>query len=135
MKKVMLLVLAVLVGAIVMAAGCTSPSTSSPSPSSSQPQTSTAGQSTVTTKDPISQSNIAIKGFAFSPSTLTISRGATVTWKNEDSVMHTATSDTGVFDSGNLNQGDTFTYQFNDTGTFPYHCTPHPFMKGTITVQ
>ena len=121
MKKLMILALAVLLGATVMAAGCTSYST--PSPSSS-PQTSTA-----------SQNNIAMIGLAFNPSALTISKGANVTWTNDDSTTHTVTSDTGAFESGNLSPGNSFTHQFNETGTFPYHCTIHTGMKGTITVQ
>ncbi len=104
-----------------MTAGCTSSSNTSPS---SSPQVSTAGQNSIT-----------MKGLAFNPSSLTISKGATVTWTNDDSTTHTVTSDTGAFDSGNLSPGATYTRQFNDTGTFPYHCTIHPFMKATITVQ
>ena len=121
MKKLLFFTLAVLVGAAVMIAGCTSYST--PSPTSS-PQTSTA-----------SQNSIAMKGLAFNPSALTISKGANVTWTNDDSTTHTVTSDTGAFESGNLSPGNSFARQFNDTGTFPYHCTIHPSMKGTITVQ
>ncbi len=119
MKKLMFLALAALVGAVVMTAGCTSSS----NPSSS-PQVSTAGQNSVT-----------MKGLAFNPSALTINKGANVTWTNDDSTTHTVTSDTGAFDSGNMNPGATYTRQFNDTGTFAYHCTIHTFMKGTITVQ
>jgi plastocyanin len=118
-KKLMLLTLAVLVGAVVMIAGCTS-STQSPS----SPQTSTASQNTVT-----------MKGLAFNPSALTINKGANVTWTNDDSTTHTVTSDTGAFESGNLSPGNSFTHQFNETGTFSYHCTIHPSMIGTITVQ
>ena len=123
MKKLMLLALAVLIGAVVLTAGCTSYSNPSPAPSSS-PQVSTAGQNTVT-----------MKGLAFNPSALTISKGANVTWTNDDSTTHTVTSDTGAFESGNLSPGNSFTRQFNDTGAFPYHCSIHTFMKGTITVQ
>ena len=122
-KKLMLLALAVLIGAVVLTAGCTSYSNPSPAPSSS-PQVSTAGQNTVT-----------MKGLAFNPSALTISKGANVTWTNDDSTTHTVTSDTGAFESGNLSPGNSFTRQFNDTGTFPYHCSIHTFMKGTIAVQ
>jgi plastocyanin len=121
MKKLTLLTLAVLVGAVVMIAGCTSSTT--PSPSSS-PQISTA-----------SQNSVSMKGLAFNPSALTIVKGANVTWTNDDTTTHTVTSDTGVFESGNLSPGNSFTHQFNDTGTFPYHCSIHTSMKGTITVQ
>ncbi|MGZ4920383.1 MAG: cupredoxin domain-containing protein [Halobacteriota archaeon] len=114
-KHLLLLTLALIIAPLVIA-GCSS--------SSSQSQISTA-----------SQNSIAIKNDAFNPSSITISKGATVTWTNEELEMHTVTSDTGAFDSGNLNHGDSYSHQFNDAGTFPYHCSPHHFMKGTITVQ
>lgn len=78
--------------------------------------------------------------FAFSPATLTIKAGTTVTWKNTTSVGHTVTSDDGKsFDSGTTNpiaaQGGTFSFTFTTPGTFAYHCEIHPFMKATIIVQ
>jgi plastocyanin len=69
------------------------------------------------------------------PASLTIVKAAKVTWMNDDSTTHTVTSDTGAFESGNLSPGNSFTHQFNDAGTFPYHCSIHTFMKGTVTVQ
>ncbi len=123
MKKLMVLALAALVGAVVLTAGCTSYGPSS-SPSSA-PQTSTTSQNTV-----------SMKNIAFNPSSLTINKGASVTWKNDDSTTHTTTSDTGLWDSGNLSPGQSYTRQFNDTGTFPYHCSIHvgQGMKGAIIV-
>ncbi|MGZ4934703.1 MAG: cupredoxin domain-containing protein [Halobacteriota archaeon] len=121
MKRLMFLVLAVLVGAAVMTAGCTS--SSNPSPSA-PPQTSTASTNTV-----------RMEALAFHPSSVTIAKGTNVTWTNDDLTTHTVTSDTGAFESGNLSPSKSFTHQFNDTGTFPYHCRIHTFMKGTVTVQ
>jgi plastocyanin len=121
-KKRTLFVLAAVVVAAAMIAGCTS--TSNPSPSA----TSTAGS-------PAVQNTVTMKSLAFTPSTLTVKQGANVTWGNADSTTHTVTSDTGLFDSGNLSPGDSFTHQFNATGTFLFHCTIHPSMKGTIVVQ
>ncbi len=121
MKRLTLAALAVLVGAVVMTAGCTSPS--NPSPSAS-PQTSTASNNTV-----------RIVELEFHPSSVTIAKGTNVTWVNDDLVTHTVTSDTGAFESGNLSPDRSFTHQFNDTGTFSYHCSIHTFMKGTVTVQ
>jgi plastocyanin len=118
MKNYHTLVLVALAVAMVMVAGCTS--TSNPSPS---PVASTASQNTV-----------AIKDYAFSPSTLTIQKGANVTWRNDDSVQHQITSDSQAFSSPLFGTGGTYTYQFNTTGTFPYHCSIHPSMKGTVTV-
>ena len=127
MKKHLILVLVVLAGVTVMVAGCTSSSNTSPSPANIT-VTSTASTSTA------SQNPIAIQNYAFSPSTLTIQKGANVTWKNDDSVQHTVVSDSPAFSSPLLNTGDTYTFQFNSTGTYPYHCSIHTYMKGTITV-
>jgi len=72
---------------------------------------------------------------AYSPSTLSIDVNTTVTWINKDGTDHTVTSNTGLFDSGDLNNDDTFTHQFTATGTYPYHCTFHPMMTATIIVK
>jgi plastocyanin len=78
-------------------------------------------------------------GFAFSPSTLTVSAGTTIVWKNTTSTPHTVTSNDGkTFDSGNstpINAGDTFSFKFTKVGTFNYHCSFHPSMIGTIVVK
>jgi amicyanin len=78
--------------------------------------------------------------FAFSPTTLTIKAGTTVTWKNVTSVAHTVTSDDGnSFNSGSNNpiaaQSGTYSFTFTKPGTYAYHCSFHPFMKATIIVQ
>ena len=72
----------------------------------------------------------------FDPATFTVSVGGTVTWINKDTMGHTVTSDiTGLFDSGLLSTGATWSHTFTTVGTYPYHCTPHPQMTGTIVVQ
>lgn len=80
---------------------------------------------------------------AYSPNTVTIEAGTTVTWTNDDTMLHTVTSGTsngtagspdGTFDSGFLAEGATWSYTFNDAGEFPYFCTPHPWMRGTVIV-
>lgn len=78
---------------------------------------------------------VTIKNFSFQPATLTVPAGTTVTWTNQDSVDHTSTSDTGVWDSGRLAPGQSFSFMFTQAGMFPYHCMIHPFMKGMIVVQ
>jgi plastocyanin len=78
---------------------------------------------------------VAISGFAFNPATLTVKVGTTVTWTNQDPVVHTVTSDTGLFDSGDMAQGATFSYTFTTAGTYIYHCIPHHAkMMGTVVV-
>ena len=80
-------------------------------------------------------SSVSIIDFAFQAAGISINVGDTVTWKNTGGVAHTATSDTNVFDSGNLNPGQSFSFTFNTAGTFPYHCNIHPSMMGTINVS
>lgn len=79
------------------------------------------------------------KGFTFSPATLTVAKGTTVTFTNGDAATHTITSGTngtkdGKFDK-RIEQGASTTITFDTPGTYAYFCTIHPSMKGTITVQ
>ena len=72
----------------------------------------------------------------FAPTTITLVMGVnnTVTWTNNDYSIHTVTSDTGLFNSGLLNNGNSWTYTFTSSGTYGYHCEIHPFMNGTVIV-
>jgi plastocyanin len=80
--------------------------------------------------------HVTIQNFAFHPATLTVKTGTKVTFTNEDSTIHTATSSPGSsFDSGNLNKGQSFTFTFTKAGTYSYICSIHQNMKGTVTVQ
>jgi len=87
-------------------------------------------------------SEVFITGSSFSPATLTVAVNTSVTWTNKDGVAHTVTSDSTMFDSGNLAAYDsynytyaTYSYTFTTKGTFKYHCNYHALMKGTIVVQ
>lgn len=71
----------------------------------------------------------------FSPSSLTVPSGTTVTWTNNESVMHTVTSNTGIFESGDMNKKETFSYTFSIVGSYSYHCKHHSGMNGTIIVE
>jgi len=66
---------------------------------------------------------------------VTVSQGAVVTWSNSDSTTHDVVADAGAFDSGRMNQNGTFSFTFNQKGTFTYHCSIHPTMIGTVVVQ
>jgi len=79
---------------------------------------------------------VSISNYAFHPATITVVIGVnnTVKWTNNDAVSHTVTSDTSLFGSGTLAQGDTYTHTFNQTGTYGYHCSIHAFMTGTVIV-
>ena len=78
---------------------------------------------------------VAIANFAFSPTSLTVKAGDTVTWTNQDSTAHTVTADDGSFDSKNVAAGASFSQTFATAGTFAYHCTIHPTMTATVVVQ
>lgn len=79
---------------------------------------------------------VDIVNFAFSPDPVEINAGESITWTNQDSVPHTATAtDRSVLQSGTLNQGDSFTQQFDTPGTYDYFCEFHANMKGTIIVN
>jgi plastocyanin len=78
---------------------------------------------------------IIIQNLAWSPANIEIARGTTVVWENRDIVFHTSTSDDGRWDSGTINAGESWSRTFTDAGTFNYHCTPHPFMRGVIVVR
>jgi glucose/arabinose dehydrogenase/plastocyanin len=79
--------------------------------------------------------DVRIAGFAFSPASVTIGVGDTVRWTEMDGAGHSSTSDTGLWDSGSLLLNGTFSFTFNAPGTYPYHCTPHPFMTGRVIAQ
>jgi len=81
------------------------------------------------------QNEIIISGLSFSPNSLTVQPGTTVTWLNNESVTHTVTSDSTLFDSGNLVKGDKFNYTFTKSGTYAYHCKYHSGMTGKIIVS
>lgn len=80
---------------------------------------------------------IAIKlaGFQFMPQSVTAANGARVSWTNKDGTAHTVTADKGQFSSDELSRNDTFAFSFTAPGTYSYHCSTHPFMKGTIVLK
>ena len=80
------------------------------------------------------QQTVSIRDFSFEPAQLSVEPGTTVTWTNEGNEPHTVTADNGLFDSGMLYPGDSYSVQFDGMGTLSYYCTLHPSMTGGITV-
>ena len=81
---------------------------------------------------------VAIQGYAFIPREIRVRAGTTVTWINCEppgTPDHTTTSDGGVWGSSLLAPGQSFSFTLTQVGTFPYHCTPHPFMTATVVVE
>jgi len=87
-----------------------------------------------TITNPVTADTIYIDGSAYSPYDHTVGVGSKVIWINNDAMAHTVTSNDGIFSSGNINQGNSFSYVFNSIGTYNYHCADHPSMQGKITV-
>ncbi|HVZ12231.1 MAG TPA: cupredoxin family copper-binding protein [Patescibacteria group bacterium] len=87
------------------------------------------------TQAPTSGNAVTIKNFAFGPETLTVKVGDKVTWTNQDSTGHSATADDNSWDTGVLPQGQSGSITFSKAGTYTYHCSVHPSMKGTIIVK
>lgn len=78
--------------------------------------------------------SVTIQDFSFTPASVTVNVGDSVTWRNTGGDPHTATSNTTGFDTGTLNPGTSKTIVFGTAGTFDYHCAIHPSMRGTVTV-
>ncbi|MEK7608517.1 MAG: plastocyanin/azurin family copper-binding protein [Patescibacteria group bacterium] len=79
--------------------------------------------------------NIEISNFAFFSNSIKVNLGTTVIWTNKDSVRHDVTSDTGLFKSPLLSQGQVYSFLFSKPGTYSYHCGPHPQMTAKIIVE
>ena len=134
LKPITAIIVLSLVVASLLVSGCTNNTTNTTNQTpSASPVISTASQNTV-----------VIHNYAFSPSSLTIQKGANVTWRNNDSVDHELFSQSPIFLSPReskggstplIGPGHTYTYQFNTTGTYPYNCYIHSQEKGTIIVQ
>lgn len=94
------------------------------------------GQDTAPVVEPTPSANgaaVEIGDFAFTPETVTIAVGETVTWTNKDPAGHDVVSD--LFKSPLMATDETFTFLFDKAGTYPYICGVHPSMKGTVIVE
>jgi len=81
-----------------------------------------------------SDTTVTIADFSFSPASITIHVGDTVTWTNHGPSAHTATASNGTFNTGVLQKGQSASHTFTTAGTFTYICSIHPFMHGTVVV-
>jgi plastocyanin len=99
--------------------------------SSSSPTSPTPSAVTVTIQTNARTLNTA----AFVPNPATVVAGGVLTWSNTDSTTHDMVSDTGLWDSGRMAPGTRFDFTFPSRGSFPYHCSIHAGMVGTVIVQ
>jgi len=119
-----------LLAAALILGGCSTASsvssTPAPAPVSSTSTSASAG-------------GVVIRTFAFGPQSITVKAGSTVTWTNQDAILHTVTAGTPAnpgtaFDAKLDGVGSTFSFTFSKPGTYPYHCSIHEVMRGVITV-
>ena len=96
-------------------------------------QTATPAESSASDTDAIV--GVDIDDHAFDPAQLNIAPGTRVMFINNDTEPHTATADNGLFDTGELEPGDSSWVSFEGAGTVTYHCELHPDMKGSIVVE
>ncbi len=86
--------------------------------------------------NPVAVQKISIADMAFSPKEITVKKGTKVTWTNSDGVNHDVRETDGKTgpNSQALSQGQSYSFTYNETGTFKYFCSIHPEMTGTVTV-
>lgn len=106
-----------------------------PAPASAPAQQNSGQNAAPTSATSTGKNMVTIQSYAFSPAALTVKVGDKVTWTNQDAVGHSAVADDKSFDTGIIAQGQSGSVTFSKAGTFAYHCSVHPMMKATITVQ
>jgi plastocyanin len=109
-----------------------SPEPAASSPASAVPSTAAGACEVADTADGTS---VRIAGFAFAPATVTIKVGETVTWTNEDTAGHTATMADGCGRTGTIQKGQSASIRFDAPGDYPYTCSIHPRMTGSVVVE
>lgn len=109
------------------------PTVTSPAPVQATPPPATPTP-TRAPAPPAGGTAVSVGDNTFSPATLTVAIGATVTWRNSGKKVHTVTSDTGLWDPGQLSAGQSFSFTFGESGTYTYNCIFHDGMTGTVIV-
>ncbi|MCW2792606.1 MAG: blue (type 1) copper domain protein [Nocardioides sp.] len=77
---------------------------------------------------------VTVANMTFTPGTVTVTLGGTVTWDFADATAHTTTSNQGFWNSGPKSSGQSFARAFSSSGSYGYHCSIHPSMHGTVRV-
>ena len=142
-RAVWLVVLAALLLTFGLLAGCggsaTSATTSGGTVTTATPGTTLAPGATTGGSTPTSGTGNSVQVImtnrSYDPQQVTVKVGATVTWVNQDSPQHDVVADNGEFKSSLFDKGGTFSFTFTKAGTYPYHCSIHPGMNGTVVVQ
>jgi plastocyanin len=122
MRRLTLLPAAALLAAVLVLAGCSGNEVAT---------TTTPIPGTTSGPDPL---QVVMDSFAFTPAELTVPVGATVTWVNRHPANHDVVAEDDTFASPLIGTGETYSFTFTESGEYPYVCSIHPSMKGTIFV-
>ena len=104
------------------------PAPPQPEPEPQQAGADTSGAAAATV-------SATVQDFSFQPARMVVKSGTKVVWTNQGQVVHTVTAEDGSFESGEIQPGERRSITFSRPGTYSYHCTPHPFMKGVVEVR
>lgn len=119
----------IVAGAVVLAGQKNEPTTTH--------ENNTNQQNQNTSSEAVQTTTVGIKDYAYVPAKIQVKKGTAVTWTNQDSIRHDVMPDqeSDSFKASELlGKGETYTFTFNEIGTYTYHCSPHPYMKGTVEV-
>jgi amicyanin len=106
-----------------------------PAPAPTSNNNNSTSQNPPSSSQATSSKEVSIADMAFSPANITVKKGTTVTWTNNDSVGHNVIADSGNGPNSQiLQKGQTYSFTYDTAGSFSYHCGVHPSMKGTVTV-
>lgn len=125
--------------AAVLLAGCGGSDSGTAKPEAAASTSPTTAP--VPAANPAAKGAVTVKQFQFMPAELTVKAGTTVTWTNQDDILHTATSGTtpgtadGKFDGPMDGRGKAFSHVFDQAGRYPYFCSRHNSMTGTVIVE
>lgn len=130
------LLLALGSSAILAVAACSSGgSSAAPADTPATASEAPAAGGACTTTDAAGTVAVTIEGFAYSPGSISASVGDVIAFTNKDAASHTATLDDGSCDTGGIAADATGALTFSAAGTYPFHCTIHPDMTGTIEIS
>jgi plastocyanin len=145
MKKVAVIIVALLVVGGAAAAffilndkdDTSTSNTSTQADNSGENESTQQESATEESETAVATDEVEIENFAFGPDAITVKKGTKVTWTNKDSTKHTVTPDEegGAFEGSELlAQDESYSFTFDQAGTYTYHCQPHPEMTGTVVV-
>jgi plastocyanin len=127
--------LLLLITSSLVAVACGGSSTETTATTSSSISTNTTSGGATTTGGGGSTVQVVMLNRSYDPGTVTVKVGDTVTWLNQDPLQHDVIAENGEFKSELFDEGETFTFTFTAAGTYPYFCSIHAGMEGTVIVE